>query len=70
MDMRMGSVRAPWSLTIQSGLGRCYEVSYTLSYVFSRNRLTLILQNKLYGKLRACPPYAGPQHCKAPTQLG
>ena len=26
----MGSARAPWSLTIhwQSGLGRCYEVSY------------------------------------------
>ena len=31
--LRMGSARAPWSLTIQSGLGRCYEVSYTLSYV-------------------------------------
>ena len=24
----MGWARAPWSLTIQSGLGRCYEVSY------------------------------------------
>ena len=24
----MGSARAPWSLTIQSGLGGCYEVSY------------------------------------------
>ena len=25
---RMGSARAPWSLTIPSGLGRCCEVSY------------------------------------------
>ena len=27
----MGSARAPWSLTIQSGLGGCYEVSYVLA---------------------------------------
>ena len=44
----MGSARAPWSLTIQSGLGRsgCYEVSYTLSYPY--NLFCKIKVNLLY----------------------
>ena len=79
---RMGSARAPWSLTIQSGLGGCYEVSYVpaervVSVYFAESKIKTLapsLTRRRSRKLEptqlkpAQPPTAS--HCHLPQPAG
>ncbi len=58
----MSLPRKPWGFYLLSGLGPCWQPRYVPVRLGLGARVLIF-------EVRACPPYAGPQHWEAPLQL-